>query len=116
MKIGVNLKINVSKIDKSKMFKGKGGTYLDATVFIDTVTEDQYGNHGMIIQALPKEEREAGNKGEILGNAKIFWSDNKQEMQSQPAAPQRAKEQPQQHVDFEDVPFADPYKFIRLAV
>ena len=74
-KIGVNLKIDVSKIDKSKLFKGQKGTYLDAQVFIDVDELDQYGNSGMITQAVSKEERDAGNKGAILGNAKKFWGE-----------------------------------------
>ena len=73
MKIGVNLKIDVTKIDKTKLFVGQKGKYLDATVFVDVDQQDQYGNNGMITQQLPKEEREAGGKGEILGNCKVFW-------------------------------------------
>lgn len=75
-KIGVNLKIDVTKIDKSKLFKGKNGNmYLDAQVFIDLDEQDQYGNNGMITQAVTKEEREAGTRGAILGNARKFWGD-----------------------------------------
>lgn len=84
MKIGLNLKIDVTKIDKSKLFKGQKGTYLDAQVFVD-LNPDQYGNNGMITQALSKEERDAGNKGAILGNGKIFWTDGG----NQPQAPQQ---------------------------
>ena len=40
-KIGVSLKIDVSKIDKARLFKGAKGTYLDATVFIDMSQLDQ---------------------------------------------------------------------------
>jgi len=69
MKI-ISLKIDVSKIDKSKLFKGEKGTYLDAVVFLND-EKDQYGNNGMITQSVSKEEREKGGKGVILGNAKI---------------------------------------------
>jgi len=75
MKIGVSLKINVSKIDKARLFKGDKGSYLDATAFIDLEEFDQYGNSGMITQDVTKEEKEQGVKGAILGNSKIFWSD-----------------------------------------
>ncbi|MCP4991395.1 MAG: hypothetical protein GY928_36670 [Colwellia sp.] len=77
-KVGVTLKINVSNIDKSKLFSGAKGTYLDAQVFIDLDELDQYGNSGMITQAVSKEDRNAGHKGAILGNAKVFWKDNGQ--------------------------------------
>jgi hypothetical protein len=66
----ISLKIDVSKIDKSKLFKGEKGTYLDAVVFLND-EKDQYGNNGMITQSVSKEEREKGGKGVILGNAKI---------------------------------------------
>lgn len=67
----VALKIDVSKIDKSRLFQGEKGTYLDAVVFLNEEA-DQYGNNGMITQSVTKEEREAGTKGAILGNAKII--------------------------------------------
>ena len=95
MKLGVSLKIDVSKIDKSKLFKGQKGTYLDAQVFID-IDPDQYGNNGMITQALDKAAREAGEKGAILGNAKIFWNDQGQQPQQQGwGQPQQPAQQPQ---------------------
>ena len=66
----IKLSINVTKIDKEKLYKGKKGTYLDA-VLIPT-PNNQYGNDYMIVQEVTKEEREAGKKGEILGNAKFL--------------------------------------------
>jgi len=36
MKIGVNLKIDVTKLDKSRFFKGAKGTYADLSVYLDT--------------------------------------------------------------------------------
>jgi hypothetical protein len=66
----IKLKIDVTKIDKSKLFKGAKGTYLDAVVFLKDEA-DQYGNNGMIVESITKEEREQGVKGVILGNAQI---------------------------------------------
>lgn len=74
-KIGVSLKIAVSKIEKARLFKGEKGTYLDATVFIDLDQLDQYGNSGMITQDVSKDEKAQGVKGPILGNCKVFWSE-----------------------------------------
>ena len=42
--------------------------------------------------------------------------DRPQDMQSQPAAPQERPAAPQPDDGFDDIPFADPYKFIRLVV
>ncbi|MDB4351998.1 hypothetical protein OAA60_01030 [Porticoccaceae bacterium] len=82
-KIGVSLKIDVSKIEKARLFKGAKGTYLDATVFIDIDQLDQYGNSGMITQDVKKEEKDAGVKGPILGNCKLFWNEGGQAPQAQ---------------------------------
>ena len=99
MKVGINLKIDVSKIDKARLFQGKRGTYLDAVAFVDLDTQDQYGNNGMITQGVSKEEKEQGVKGAILGNSKVFWREGGQQAQSQQAAPP-----PQDPLD-SDIPF-----------
>jgi len=65
-------KINVKLIDKSKLYVGQKGTYLDI-VLIPT-PDNQYGDDYMIVQGATKEERDAGQRGAILGNAKT-WKD-----------------------------------------
>lgn len=95
MKIGVKLKINVSKIDKSQMFQGKKGVYLDAVAFIDIDNVGQYGDNGMIKQDMSQGEAE----GAILGNATIFWNDTQPQQapqQRQQQAPQQQRQAPQQ--------------------
>ena len=106
-RISVALKIDVTKIDKSKLFKGAKGTYLDASVFIDLDNEDQYGNHGMITQQVSKEDREVGIKGAILGNGKIVWRDEQQAPQQKPQAPRTHSAPPPPQFDDEgqDIPF-----------
>lgn len=71
MKRFISLKINVLEIEKARLFIGQKGTYLDAVCFLDD-DSDQYGNNGMITQSVSQEEREAGTRGAILGNAKII--------------------------------------------
>lgn len=105
MKVAVALKIDVTKIDKAKLFKGQKGTYLDATIFLDLGEADQYGNHGMITQQVTKEEKDAGVKGAILGNGKIVWREGEAR---QPAPRQQQSQQAAPPVDdFEDsdIPF-----------
>jgi len=64
------LKLDLTKIDKSKLFEGKNGAkYLDV-ILIDS-PGSKYGDDYMAVQGVTKEEREAGVKGAILGNAKI---------------------------------------------
>jgi hypothetical protein len=64
------LKIDVTKIDKTAMFKGAKGTYLDLTLIENKDGRDQYDNDGFIAQDIGKERREAGEKGPIVGNWK----------------------------------------------
>ena len=70
--------LDVTKIDKSKLYKGKKGTYLNITILWKE-EPDEYGNHAMIVQDVGKEAREAGEQGAILGNAKHI-----QQKKSQP--------------------------------
>lgn len=107
-KVGVSLKVDVTKIDKARLFKGAKGTYLDATVFIDLDELDQYGNNGMITQDVTKEEREQKVLGNILGNCKVFWRDDGQQSQGQPRPSQQnqkpAAGMPDDEID-QEVPF-----------
>ena len=97
-KIALSLKINVSQIDKMRLFAGQKGKYLDATIFVDLAELDQYGNSGMITQDVSKEEKQQGVKGNILGNGKVFWVENGQAPQAQAQggfAQQAPQQQPQ---------------------
>lgn len=106
MKIGIKLKINVSMIEKARLFAGKKGKYLDATVFVDVDNKDQYDNNGMITQDVSKEEKDKGVKGPILGNCQVFWSDQQQAQQQAPQAPAAQNQEPAGFDDFDDdIPF-----------
>ena len=102
----ITLKIDVTKIDKARLFKGAKGTYLDCQFFLED-EPDQYGNHGMITQAVSKEERESGVKGAILGNAKVAWEESRPTYNGGQTADQRrapAQQAPRQD-DMDDIPF-----------
>lgn len=107
-KIGVNLSIDVTKINKADLYQGKNGAqYLSMTVFIDPNEIGRYGDHGMITQSISKEQKDAGEQGAILGNAKVFWSeDNSHAKQDQQQAPQQ-QNNPSAEFDTksEDIPF-----------
>lgn len=68
----INVSINLDKIDKSKIVKGKKGQYLSITVGENRDGEDQYGNTHYVFQSLTKEEREAKADKNYLGNGKQF--------------------------------------------
>lgn len=95
-KVALSLKINVSQIDKARLFSGQKGKYLDCTIFVDLDQLDQYGNSGMITQDVSKEEKAQGIKGNILGNGKVFWKEGGQAPQAQGGFQQQAPQQQQQ--------------------
>ena len=101
-KIGVSIRLNVSKIDKARLFRGEKGVYLDATAFIDLDQLDQYGNSGMITQSWKDQQK---GEGAILGNSKVFWRDSGQTAQNyQQTQAQQPKQQTtqQQSAAFDD--------------
>lgn len=99
MRIGINFSIDVTKLDKSRFFKGKKGTYAKLTCFVDTEETSQFGDNGTITQELSKEDRDNGVKLPILGNAKIFWKDG----QSGQQRPGRQPQQNNQNNGYDDV-------------
>lgn len=67
----IALNLNLSLVNEARLYKGKKGQYLSAVLHL-TPTVDQYGNNGFIVESISKEERQAGQRGTILGNAKIL--------------------------------------------
>jgi len=80
----ISLKIDVSKIDKTKLFKGEKGTYLDLTVSVND-EPDNYGNDVAAWQGQTKEEVSAKAQKTYLGNGKVFWSNDTNVQQSNAA-------------------------------
>lgn len=75
MKIGCNISIDVTKIDKDRLYHGKKGKYLNLTAFIDLEQQSQYGDNGTVSQSTSKEERQNAVKMPIIGNVKVFYRD-----------------------------------------
>jgi len=73
-KYGVEIKIDVSKIDKARLYKGAKGNYLTMTAFIDVDNQGQFGDNGMVTH----KKNEGEERAPILGNATVFWSDDAQ--------------------------------------
>lgn len=109
MKIGVSIKLDVTKLDKSRFFKGEKGVYADLQTFIEIDEVDQFGNNGFIAQSQTKKERESGaEKLPILGNCKVFWrgESNQQRQQGYDDGMQQARATVAPAPDFEDgIPF-----------
>ena len=63
----VNASLDLTKIEKSKIIKGKKGSYINMTMFIND-ENDQFGNNASVIISQTKEEREAKTPRVYLGN------------------------------------------------
>jgi hypothetical protein len=68
----INLKIDVTKLDKEKFFVGKKGTYTNVTVAENMDGESEYGDTHYVYESQSKEEREAKTPKNYLGNGKEF--------------------------------------------
>lgn len=76
-------KIDLTKLDKAKFFKGKNGAlYLDIVLLENRGGEDQYGNLYSIKQSQTKEERESGAQSPFIGNAKVIGGSKPQRQAS----------------------------------
>ena len=77
----VSISINVDLLDKSKLYKGKKGTYLNISGFLKE-DADQYGNFGFITQDGVKTPE---SNAPILGNFKIKGTEGFGTQASRPA-------------------------------
>jgi hypothetical protein len=66
--------IDLTKIDKSKIFEGKKGKYYPVTVVLNNELGN-YGDSGYIQTEQTKEERDAKQPKTFLGNVKVVWTD-----------------------------------------
>ena len=95
----IALSIDVNKINKERPYQGQKGKYLNLTVALND-EPDQYGNHASAWEEQTKEEREAGQQKNYLGNGKVFWTDNGS------SQPQQASQSSQNlGQDDDDLPF-----------
>lgn len=110
----VRIKIDVTKIDKTALFTGAKGTYLDARLFLDD-EPDQYDNNGPIYQDLGKARRDKGEKGAILGNAKIVRVERdhyaQQDAHNTAKADGYQPDNSANDAGFDDIPFAPKHSF-----
>ena len=108
MKVGIEVQIDVSKIDKARLYKGAKGNYLTLTTFVNLDEKDQYENNGFITQKKNKDEQ--GNMP-ILGNVKVFWTDGGQAPQQAPQGgyQQQAPQQAPQQSPMANLPKADDF-------
>lgn len=85
------ISLDVTKLEKTRFFKGKKGIYADLALI---EKPDDFGNDGFVVQSITKEERDAGEKGRIVGNWRIVSQNN-----GKPVTPKQAQEEQ------DDIPF-----------
>ena len=68
----INVKIDVTKLTKDRLFKGEKGTYANLTISAYMDGENQYGDTHCVYESQSKEEREAKMDKVYVGNGKEF--------------------------------------------
>jgi hypothetical protein len=67
------VKIDLSKIDKSKIFEGKNGSkYYEFTLSINDKTSE-YGDNISATESQTKEQRDNKEKKSFIGGGKVIW-------------------------------------------
>lgn len=96
----ISASINLSKLDKTKIVRGKDGSqYYDLTISVND-TKNDYGQDVSIYDKQSKEQREAKEKKTFLGNGKIFWSSRPTEQNSPQPNQQQASQDETDNLPF----------------
>lgn len=98
----ISIKLNLSKIDKSKIIKGEKGQYLNLTVAIDDQT-NEYGQNAAVWHEQSKEEREAKTERSYLGNGRVVYTDGLIQEAAERKEVKKPTSKKKQQVD--DLPF-----------
>ena len=69
-----SISIDVTKIDKSRLYVGKKGTYLKLTI-AEKDEPDQFGNNLSAWEEQTEEERKNKTQRNFLGNGKTIWTE-----------------------------------------
>ena len=86
----IKVKIDLNKIDKSKIYKGAKGNYYELDVFVNDKVDNYGQNVSVSNPTATKEEAKT-----YLGNGKVIWTNGTIEV-----APKQEQPQPK-----EDLPF-----------
>ena len=81
----ISASINLSKIDKTKIVKGKNGQYYNVSIIVNDEA-NEYGQDVTMLQEQTKEERNAKAEKVYVGNGKTVWTNNAQPSASNESA------------------------------
>ena len=97
--------IDLTKIDKAKIYEGKKGNYYPVTVVLND-EPGQYGDSGYIMTEQTKDERDAKAAKQYLGNVKVVWTNGQNVDTAEKQAPQQSNVDMLQNISAEpDLPF-----------
>ena len=96
--------INLSKLDKSKIYEGKKGKYYPVTVVINNEV-GEYGDSGYIMTEQTKEQREAKEAKSYLGNVKVVWTNGQNVTTAEKQGVQQSIEAQSVKQEEPDLPF-----------
>lgn len=89
----INVSVNLDKLDKTKVIKGKNGTYYNLTVSVNDETS-QFGDNVSLFNTQTKEERDAKAAKSYVGNGKVVWTDGSIVAVERQAEPAQANAEP----------------------
>jgi len=98
----ISANIDLTKVDKSKIYEGKKGKYYPITIVLNDEL-GQFGDSGYIQTEQTKEERDAKSPKSFLGNVKVVWSNGS----NVGAAPREGEPQQQQQNSSQPSPGPD---------
>lgn len=101
MGVLVNASIDVTKINKEKLYNGK---YLNITISINDST-DTYGNNVGITESQTKEERDLKTSKRYLGNGKVVYTNGDVKVAEKQEKPLQTASQKFAQQDESDLPF-----------
>lgn len=101
MGVLINASIDVTKIDKAKLYNGK---YLNVTISINDST-DQFGNNVSVTESQTKEERDLKTSKRYLGNGKVVYTNGEIKVAEKQEKPLQTASQKFSQQEESDLPF-----------
>jgi arginine decarboxylase-like protein len=87
----INVSIDLTKIDKSKIVEKNGKKYLSLNISVNNDV-DNYGNNVACSINQSKDERDAKAPKTYLGNGRVIWTDGSINVAPQPNQGQPAQQ------------------------
>jgi hypothetical protein len=97
----INASIDVTKIDKSKLYNGK---YLNLTISINDQT-DTYGNNVGLTESQTKEERDLKTSKRYIGNGKVVYTNGEVKVAEKQEKPLQTASQKFAQQEQDNLPF-----------